>query len=191
MSIDTYLEEAPDILVLKDHHGKGRDDQGPSENGGAKLPGHLSFSCPGVPPSHDGNDVEGGGDIEGLEEEVPQDLLGEEVLVSRDKHDGIENLCDPRNTCRGGKESVRGRRLLYDMYRVLLLTLGASVSMDGKYQDALGQDVRDVRRDAEGLWRSISFSISIAIVETSIESGLVFLSRTFQAPILTFLGRWR
>lgn len=93
-----HVEEAPFVTGLKDQHGEGRYEQRAEETGCTELPCQLSLSCPGEHPLHDSDYVKGGQDVEDLEDAVVQDSLPEEISVTRQKDDAIEDLCNERDT---------------------------------------------------------------------------------------------
>lgn len=96
-----YVEEAPFLLRLQYQHGKGREEQRAEEAGCAELPCQLSFAGPGERPLHYSNRVEGGENVDDLEDAVVEELIcAEDVGVSREEDEAIENLGDERDACK-------------------------------------------------------------------------------------------
>jgi hypothetical protein len=66
-----YAHESPGILELENEHDKGRQNGGGTQGDGAELPGELLLTSTWEQPLHDAEDVEGGEQVEGLEDDVP------------------------------------------------------------------------------------------------------------------------
>lgn len=96
-----YVEKAPLIIRLEDQHGEGRDEQRAEETACPKLPSQLSFSSPGEGPLHDGNGVEGGQDVDNLEDAVVEHLVcAKKIGISREEDEAVEDLGYERDTCK-------------------------------------------------------------------------------------------
>ena len=98
------------VLGIHDQHDEGREEQRAGEAGGAKASSSLALEGAGVDAQHDEDDVDGGGDVEDLEEEVPdadeavllvvvEGVRVEEVYVAGAKDDGVQRLRDQGNAC--------------------------------------------------------------------------------------------
>ena len=101
----TYRHETPELL--KDQHGKRRQNNRSSQHRSAKLPRQLPLARPGVDPLHDAENVKGGEDVEGLEDDVPGGVLTEEVEVAGAEDEGVEDLGDEGDAF-GGAVAVDG-----------------------------------------------------------------------------------
>ena len=96
--MSSYRFKAPVYLALKDQHGKGREDDGTSACNRTHLPRQLLFSSPRVHPSHYPDNIERRRDVEDLEAQVPEVAFSENVNVAGTENDGVEHLCDERDS---------------------------------------------------------------------------------------------
>lgn len=77
---------------FEDEHYEGREDSGSGQAGGAKFPGLLALAGAGVDAQHDKDYVEGGEDVEGFEDGVPEGVgeVREEIQVAGYEDKAVE-----------------------------------------------------------------------------------------------------
>lgn len=77
----------------------GEEDRGDGGPAG-DAPFAFAFACAGVDFEHEVDDVEGGDDVEELEEEdVEGGPVGEDVEVAREENEAVERLREEGDSC--------------------------------------------------------------------------------------------
>jgi hypothetical protein len=96
-----YFDGVVVALFSEDEVYEWREDECSAEAVGAELPGCFALAGAGVDAEHEQQDVEGGEDVEDLEDEVPYRgcwVGEEEVDIAGAEDAGIEGLGDEGDT---------------------------------------------------------------------------------------------
>lgn len=126
--VDQHFDGVVLALFSEDEVYEWREDECSAEAVGAELPGCFALAGAGVDAEHEQQDVEGGEDVEDLEDEIPYRgcwVGEEEVDIAGAEDAGIEGLGDEGDT------------------------FSASVDVDCEYEDAFREGVGEISQDSK------------------------------------------